>query len=223
VAANIVLQHTRFLRQENGTGVDVSTYNATTNPYGVRIINVSSTATDDEGDAFKVPITNINVTKGAGVASEPRLDVSTGDPEPTTGSSDALNIELSCLFNLRDSTVNAPATFDYNHRDVLGFLFLMNRTKGLVKMYIDGVATDDANLLLLKSLPLIYDPQSADVKRGTTGGGGATLPSGDSVVGATNYGPYWVRLKGFSMSNTPDTQFAQGTFSFTVDLSYTKT
>jgi|2_EtaG_2_1085320.scaffolds.fasta_scaffold04399_2 hypothetical protein len=222
--ANILLQHTRFLRQENGTGTDVSTYNATTNPYGIRIINNSGTAIDDVGNAFKVPVTNVNITKGVGVSSEPRLDISTGDPEPTAGSTDALNIEFSCLFNLGDTTVNAPVTFDYNHRDVLGFLFLMSRTKGLIKLYIDDTTTADSNLLLLKSLPVIYNPQSSDVERGTAAAGGAMLPSAASEVDSgVNYGPYWVRVRGFSMSNTPDTRQVQGTISFTVDLSYTST
>lgn len=210
----LILNHTAYISQTNGVGGTSDAYDSSTNPYGIRIINKGADA--NLGNAFYLNPTNISVSKGVGSGSEPILDLNSGDPRPTVGSSDAFTITMSISLNLQDqSTTNG---YSYNDKDVYQFLTLMTRSKGLCQLKIDGASDDLADLIMLKHLPLIYDPISADIERGT---GTSTLYSGgDTPSAGVEYGPFWVRLVGMESSNTSDTSYVQANLTFVLDLSY---
>lgn len=220
MANRLILAHTSYLNQNNGVGTNASSYDVSTNPYGVRIINKGTVTSDaNEGNPFALKVTNVQLSKGMGSSNEPVLDVNSGDPKPSVGSTDSYNLTLSVMLDMLDSTTTSAATYDFNDKDVLQFLTLMTRTKGLVKIWIDNVTDAKSSSIMLRSIPLIYDPIGSDIERGTSP---VTLYSGaQTLTAGTDYGPFWARLTGFQLSNTPDTKYVQGQLSFTIDMSYT--
>ena len=207
MAANIEIRHTRYRRQQNGTGIDVDT--------NIPIICYSGSG--DSGYDIQLPVSTISLSKGIGFGDTTKVDVASGDPEPSIGSTEGTTIDMSTMLNLADQTVQNPSGGTFNDRSILGFLYLMTRTKGLIRMTIDGFSSDDADLILLKSIPLIYNTGN-DTEYNRT----APLPSGSPTVSSgTNHGPLWLRLTGIQMRQVPESTFVNVTMSWALDLSDT--